>query len=124
MKQTDIKCLDSSVWLAYFLEESIEAKKIIEGDDIIVISTLSLFEIKKRILLMKKDPLPALQFAKQRSKILAPGQIITEKAAEISVENKLGAIDSLIYATAEFSKAELITGDNDFRGLQNVKIIA
>src|SRR3989344_5985751 len=112
MKQTDIKSLDSSVWLAYFLEESIEAKKIIEGDDIIVISTLSLFEIKKRILLMKKDPLPALQFAKQRSKILAPGQIITEKAAEISVENKLGAIDSLIYATAEFSKAELITGDN------------
>ena len=124
MKQTDIKCLDSSVWLSYFLEENIESKKIIDGDDIIIISTLSLFEIKKRILMMKKDPLSALQFMKQRSKIVAPGQIIAEKAAEISADNKLGAIDSLIYATAIFSNAKLITGDNDFRGLENVKIIA
>jgi len=123
MKLTDIKCLDSSVWLAYFLEESAEAKKIIEGDDMIITSSLSLFEVKKRILMIKKDPLPALQFMKQRSKIFVPGQIIAEKAAEITFENKLGAIDSLIYATAEFSKAELVTGDNDFKNLQNVKII-
>ncbi|MEK6887152.1 MAG: PIN domain-containing protein [Nanoarchaeota archaeon] len=123
MKLTDIKFFDSSVWLAYFLEESIEAKKIIEGEDVILTSSLSLFEVKKRIMMIKKDPSSAMQFIKERSRILVPGEIIAEKAAEISIKNKLGAVDAIIYATAEFSRAELITGDNDFRGLDNVKII-
>jgi len=124
MKVTDTKCLDSSAWLSYYFAESIEAKEIIESSDTIIISTVSLFEIKKRLMKLKKDYESFLDFVKKRGSILVPGTIIAEKAAEISIEKGLAAVDSLIYATAEFSKAELITGDNDFRGLDNVKIIS
>lgn len=121
---TDIKCLDSSAWLSYYFAESLEIKGIIESSMTIIISTLSLFEIKKRLMKLNKDYNTFLEFVKKRSSILVPGEIIAEKAAEISIENGLGAVDSFIYATAIFSKAELITGDNDFKGLENVKIIA
>jgi predicted nucleic acid-binding protein len=120
---TDIKCLDSSTWISYFFEESKEGKEIIEGEFTLVTSSLSLFEIKKKLLSLKKDPKPALDFVKKRGNIVVPGTIIAERAAEISVERKLPAVDAIIYVTALISNSELITEDNDFRGLDGVKVI-
>lgn len=61
---------------------------------------------------------------KRKRNNVVPGLIIAEKAAEVSVDNGLAAIDSIIYTTALVSNAELLTTDNDFRGLKDVKIIA
>lgn len=121
---TDIKCLDSSAWLAYYFGTSEEIKPIIEKEGLLITSALSLFEVKKRLLVLKQDPKVLLDFIKERSGIIIPDMEITEKAAEISVEKKLGAMDALIYATAQLKNAELITGDNDFRGLEKVRIIS
>ena len=120
----DIKCLDSSAWLSYYFAENIEVRDIVESSAAIIISPISLFEIKKRLIKLKKDYKSFLEFIKKRSSILVPGAMIAEKAAEISVEKGLGAVDSIIYTTALVGNAELITGDNDFRDLNNVKIIA
>ena len=121
---TDIKCLDSSAWLAYYFGKIEEIKPIIEKEGLLITSTLCIFEVKKKILLLKQDPKIILDFIKERSGIIIPDLEIVEKAASIAVEKKLGAMDALIYATAQAKKAELITADNDFRGLEKVKIIS
>lgn len=123
MKVTGIKCLDTSAWLTYYFGENTFVKEIIESDDFLITSVLSLFEIKKKLLSIQKEPIEFLNFIKQRSEIIFLDITLVEKGAEISFEKKLGAIDSLIYATAINKRAELITGDNDFRGLDGATII-
>ena len=121
---TDIKCLDSSAWLAYHFATSTEIKEIIDKEGMIITSSLCLFEIKKKLLLLKQEWQQFLKFVKERSSIIIPEIEIVEKAAQVAVDKKLGAMDALIYATALLKDAELITGDNDFRGLEKVRIIS
>lgn len=123
MKVTDIKFLDSSVWLSYYFAQSQQAKNIIEGDRLVLTSALSLFEIKKRLMSLKKDFKELIDFIKKRSAICIPSVLIVEKAAELANEKKLGAMDAIIYASSLLSDAELITGDNDFRNLEKVEVI-
>ena len=58
-----------------------------------------------------------INFVKGRIIVLVVNNIIAEKAASLSVEHNLPAIDSIIYATALVHNAKLLTLDNDFRGL-------
>ena len=120
----DIKCLDSSVWLAYYFAENLDVKEIIDGSTLLITSSLCLFEVKKRLLVLKKDPQLLMNFIKQRSEIIVPDNIIAEKAAEIAIEKKLSTIDALLYTTSVLHKAEFITGDNDFRSLDRVRIVS
>ncbi len=123
-KATDSNFLDSSIWLAYFLDG--HHKEVIESEKILFISTLSLFEIKKK-LSGKKIPdkiiKEKLKFIKERAISLDLDSATAEQAAEISIKHKLPAIDSLVYATAIYHKAKLMTLDNDFRGLDNVELL-
>lgn len=116
--------MDSSAWLAYYFAGSIEAKEIVEGESTLITSTLSLFEIKKRLLSLHKNPQEFLEFIKQRSGLIVPDIEIVEKAAALAIEKKLAAMDALLYTTSVLHKAEFITGDNDFRGLEQVRIIS
>ena len=90
-------------------------------------SVISLFEIKK---FLKKNKVSTeeieahLDFLRKKRIIEDIDEKIAEQAVEIAIEKNLPIIDAIIYATALENKAELITLDNDFRNLQNVKIIA
>ena len=119
-----IICLDSSAWLAYYFAENNEVKEIVDGSVLVMTSSLCLFEVKKRLLILKKDFKVLLDFIKQRGEIVFPDVVIVERAAEFAVEKKLGAMDALIYATSVGCRAKLISGDNDFRGLEGVRIIS
>ena len=116
--------LDSSVWIAYLFEGKF--KESIEKEDKLFLSSLSLFEIKRKLLkknIMKKDVDSKIDFIKKRSIVLPIDGKIAEKAAELSMEKNLPAIDSLIYATSLAHKLKLISLDNDFRGLSDVDIL-
>lgn len=117
-KATGSKLLDSTILVDYFIDGTY--KEIIEGDDILLASVLSLFELKKK-LIEKKVPYEVLEskvkFVKERIITLAVDDTIAEQAALLSVKHNLPAIDSIIYATALGNNAELLTLDNDFRGL-------
>ena len=121
---TDTKLIDSSVWLSYLLNG--EFKNIIENDEIILLSALSLFEIKKKL---AKNSMPSskisksMDFIKKRSIVIPISAEIAEKAAEIALANKLPAADSLIYSTSVLHDSILYTIDNDFRGLKGVFIL-
>lgn len=123
-KATDSKLLDSTIILAYFMEGY--HKEIIEEKRTLFISTLSLFEVKKK-LKEKKVPEEIIEekidFIRKRTLSIQVSDDISIRAAKISVENKVPAMDSLIYATALANNSTLLTLDNDFRGLPNVKVL-
>ncbi len=121
---TDIKLLDSSVWVEYLFNN--KYKEIIESNGILITSTLSLFEIKKKLQKEKstiENIEKSIQFIKEHSLIISVNSDIAEQAAQLSFEQKIPAMDSLIYTTAQIRNAHLLTCDNDFRGLNNVTIL-
>lgn len=120
----DTKCMDSSAWLGYYFAQFSLVKEIVDGESILLTSSLSLFEIKKKLLLLKKDPEAFLAFIKERSEIIEPTIEIVEKAAEVAVKEKLAAIDSLLYTTALLHQAQFVTGDVDFKQCSGVLFLS
>lgn len=122
--QIESKFLDSSIWLEYLINEKFG--DIIKSEKIIYVSQLSLFEIK-RVLLRRKYPLSevnlALEFVKKRSIIINLSNQIVDLASEISIKNKLSALDALIYTTSLLNNSIFLTLDNDFRNLQDSLIL-
>ncbi len=123
-KVIDSNLLDSTVWLAYFFED--KHKELIESDKTLYLSILSIFEIKKKML-DRKIPLnivnEKINFMKRRSLIINLDEKTAEDAAELSSNNHVPAIDSLIYLSAINNHFKFLTLDNDFRDLDNVKIL-
>ena len=116
--------IDSSVWIAYLFEG--RYKKVIEIEKTDYLSVISLFEIKRKLEQRELSPeliKEKIEYIKKRALIIPVDEIIAEKAATISLEHNLAASDSIIYATALINKAELLTLDNDFRGLMNAKVL-
>ncbi len=121
---TDSKIIDSSIWIEYFSNK--KYSEVIESKELLYVSTLSLFEIKKKLLKEKINQSvisEIITFIKKRAITIPVEEIIAEKAAEISINHKLHTADAIIYTTAILNNSILITGDNDFRGLKNAIII-
>lgn len=122
---TDSELFDSTIWLDYLIKGSFKEK--IEQEEIFSLSSFSLFEIKRRLLnikeLKKTEIEEKISYIKSKSIVINLDEKIAEKSAEIAEEKQLGAADSIIYTTAILNKAILITLDNDFRNLPNVKIL-
>ena len=121
---TDSKLIDSSVWLAYLFNG--QHSEIIESNEMLFLSALSLFEIKKKLVKSKIDGIKitkSINFIKKRSLIVPVGDDIAEKAVDFSLEHGLSIIDSLIYTAAVLNESTLLTLDNDFRGLKNAVVL-
>lgn len=122
---TDSELFDSTIWLDYLIKGNFKDK--IEKEEIFMLSSLSLFEIKRKLLknkeLRKKEIDEKMSFIKGKSNIINVDELIAEKASEIAEEHDLGAADAIIYATALLNNATLLTLDNDFRRLDNVRIL-
>jgi len=56
----------------------------------------------------------------EQSKIIPLSTAIALLAADLAMAHKLSFADAIIYATARFHKAKLITSDNHFQGLPDV----
>ena len=121
---TDSKVLDSSIWLEYLIHG--KYKEIIETQETLYISSLSLFEIKRKLTRDKFNEIEiikALEYVKKRTLIILVSAEISETAVELSLQHTLGAMDALIYASAIIQQAILLTCDNDFRQLKEVTIL-
>lgn len=123
-KMKDFKLIDSSVWIAYMTKKLY--LDIINSEDTLLLSVLSIFEIKKKLI---NDNIPKIKidenikFIKERCILISVTTEIAEEAVNISTEKHIPAIDSLIYATARLNKTVLITLDNDFRNLDGVTVL-
>jgi len=116
--------VDSSAWLEYFANgpnASFFAKPI-ENAEKLIIPSLSLFEVFKRVL-QQRDETDALQAVAimQQGSVVDLDSAIALNAARLSVETKLPLADSVILATARQYDATLWTQDADFKGLDKVQ---
>ena len=116
--------VDSSAWLEYFANgpnASFFAKPI-EQIDKLIVPSLSLFEVFKRVL-QQRDENDALQavMVMQQGNVVDLDTSLALCAARLSVEHKLLLADSVILATAREHDATLWTQDTDFKGLEKVQ---
>lgn len=117
------KLLDASIVLEYLHNKKFV--EFIESEEHNFVSILTIFEIKKILLKNGKsrDEVDTLlRFLKERVVLVEVDIQTVELAADESYSKNLPAFDSIIYATALLNKIELLTTDNDFRGLPSVKV--
>jgi predicted nucleic acid-binding protein len=116
--------VDSSAWLEYFAKgpnAAFFSKPIEQAEDLIVPS-LSLYEVFKRVL-QQRDQDQALQAVAvmQQGTVVDLDAAIALNAARISVESQLPLADSVILATARAHGATLWTQDADFEGMPGIR---
>ncbi len=116
--------VDSSAWLDYFANGPNAAffAKPIEKVEELIVPSLSLFEVFKRVLRQRNesDALQAIAIMQQGAVVDLDASLALS-AARLSVENKLRLADSVILATAREYNAMLWTQDADFKGLEGVQ---
>ena len=116
--------VDSSAWLEYFADgpNASYFAGPIEQPDALIVPSLTLFEVFKRVL-QQRDENDALQVAAlmQQGRVIDLDSSIALHAARLSVEAKLPMADSVILATARDHDATLWTQDADFEGLSGVR---
>ena len=118
---------DSSGWLEYFADaENAEFfSHAIEDVENLVVPTLTLYEVFKRIYQQRgeDDALQAVSRMQQGviADLSAP---VAVTAAQLGVRQQLPLADSVILATARSYDATLWTQDADFEGVEDVQYVA
>ena len=116
--------VDSSAWLEYFAAGANADffAAAIEGVAELVVPTLSLFEVFKRVMQQRGES-EALQVVAvmQQGHVVDLDAKIALSAARLSLEHKLPLADSIVLATAHEHGATLWTQDSHFEGIVDVK---
>lgn len=119
--------VDSSGWLEFFADgpnAAFFAKPITDVDRLIV-PTISLLEVFKRVLQQRSETAALQAVAHMRQ-----GQVVdldadlALSAAHLGLLHKLPLADSVMLATARRHGAMLWTQDSDFEGVEGVRHVA
>ncbi len=120
---TRANVVDSSAWLEYFADgkNAHRFAKVIENPDSLLVPAITLTEVFKRISQQRNES-AAMQYVAvmQQSKVIALDAALALRAAALGLRHQLPLADSIIYATAQASKALVWTQDADFEGLDDV----
>jgi predicted nucleic acid-binding protein len=116
--------VDSSAWLEYFANGTNAGffAKPIEDAQRLVVPTLAIFEVFKRVLQQRTegDALQAIAVMRQGI-VVDLDTPIALRAAKLSVDHRLPMADSVILATTRAYDATLWTQDADFKDLPGVQ---
>jgi predicted nucleic acid-binding protein len=119
--------VDSSGWLEYLADGSNADffAPAIENTPDLVVPSLSLYEVFKRVLQQRGegDALQAVAVMCQ-GRIIDLDMDLALSAARVSLEYKLPMADSVMLATAHICDATLWTQDADFEGVEGVRYIS
>ena len=115
--------VDSWAWIEYFKGSSAgeKAKEVIESGRQLLLSTINVSEIYLFLLRNRSSEAEKLmKFALDSSFVISLETSTSLKAAKTKYEHKIGLADAIVIATAEENKAEILTGDDDFKNIKNV----
>ena len=119
--------VDSSGWLEYFADGPNAAAfaKPIEATRSLIVPTLSLFEVFKRVTQQRSEDeaLRAIAVMEQ-GRVVDLDRATTLEAARLSIHHGIAMADSVMLATAHRHRATLWTQDSDFEGLQGARYFA
>ena len=110
--------LDSSIWLGYFLENIPETALIVESENTLLTSIISMHEVYKKLSKIgnsQKECEKAIQFIEDSSVVINLDKNIVINSVKNCEKYDLHTIDSLIYSSAEATKTFFVTADKDFR---------
>lgn len=119
--------VDSSGWLEYFADGPNAGffAKAIEKTSELVVPTVSLYEVFKRVLQQRGDgdALQAVAVMRQ-GRVVEFSEVLALAAARLSVDLGLPMADSIMLASAQAWNATLWTQDADFKSVPGVRYIA
>jgi predicted nucleic acid-binding protein len=119
-----VNVVDSCAWLEYFAAGTNAGffGRAIEATGELVVPTLTLYEVFKRVLQQRTegDALTAVALMQQGNVVELDARIALS-AARISVDLKLPMADGVMLATARAFGATLWTQDGHFQGLPGVR---
>jgi predicted nucleic acid-binding protein len=122
-----VNVVDSSGWLEYFADGKNAGffAPAIEDPARLIVPTLSLHEVFKRVLQQRGDP-PALQAIAlmHQGRVVDLDATLALAAARLGVAERLPLADSVMLATARAFQATLWTQDADFEGRAGVRYVA
>lgn len=119
--------VDSSGWLEYFADgkNADYFASPIEDTENLIVSTINIYEVFKKILLQRSENLAIQAVAiMQQANVINVRTNIALTAARISIDLKLPMADSIILATAQAYQATLWTQDANFKGFPDVNYIS
>jgi toxin FitB len=118
--------VDSSGWLEYFANgpNASEFARPIEATASLLVPTLSLYEVFKRVCLQRDedDALRAIAQMEQCT-VVDLDRATALEAARLSIVHGIAMADSVMLATARRNNATLWSQDADFDGLEGVRYI-
>jgi toxin FitB len=118
--------VDSSGWLEYFANGPNAGffSAAIENSSDLIVPTISLFEVFKRVLQQtgETEALRAIAFM-HSGQVVDLSTPLALHAAKLSFDMKIPMADSIMLATAREYDAILWTQDTDFEGLDGVRFI-
>lgn len=118
--------VDSSGWLEYFADgpNADFFAPAIENTDELVVPTLSLYEVFKRVVQQRGEG-AALQAvaAMQWAEVVVLDANLALEAARVSLRARLPMADAVMLATARRYEAVLWTQDEDFRELDGIRYV-
>ena len=115
--------VDSSAWLEYLADTKNAPffAEVIENTSELLVPSVIIYEVFKKTMKERDETAAVIAFEQmQNGKILELDEWTAVLASKISVEQKLGMADSIIYAMTLISNATLWTQDSDFANLPNV----
>ena len=115
--------VDSWAWIEYFKGSPAaqKAKEIIESNEQMFVSAINVSEIYLFLFRNRASEAEKLiKFVMDSSFVIFIDSAIALKAAKIKYEHKMGLADAIVRATAEENNAKILTGDEDFKNMQNV----
>jgi toxin FitB len=119
--------VDSSGWLEYFADgpNADFFARAIEKSAELVVPTVSLYEVFKRVLQQRGagDALQAVAVMRQ-GRLIELSEALALSAARISDESGLPMADSIMLASANACDATLWTQDADFQHVPGVRFVA
>ncbi len=119
-----MKLVDSCGWLEYFAD-TVNAEfyaEAIENIEYLIVPTICLSEVFKKILKEKNENSAIIAAAKmQQGNVVYLDEQIALNAAKYGLEYKLPLADSIIYATGIKYNAIIYTQDDHFKSIKRVK---
>ncbi len=115
--------VDSSGWIEFFTGGANATRYgvYLERTSRIVTPTVVLYEVYKIVKRERTEEDALLAAAQiQKTRLVPLSESLALAAADVSLEFRLAMADSVVYATAQAEDAELVTSDEDLRGLPGV----
>jgi len=116
--------IDTCGWIEWLTDGTLSEKyaPYFSHKETIIVPTSVQYELYKWVTRQAslQQALEAIAITEQ-TRIITLTTSISLSAADISTQYKLSFADAIIYATAQFYQAELITSDSHFKNLPGVK---